>query len=533
MSDTNTERLLQRVAIRERLRRMASRFRSAFVCAAGVYLLAALVSRLTGLVPDLFPWASLAAVPGVALLVAVLTTRRPDRLQTARLIDRHGRTPRDLYLTFTTLDSSGSAFCPIVAGQAEESADSVSPADVVPFRWMKSIGALALLLGVLALAIGFLPRLDPFGRNAERERESREHERLAETIRVTKIRSEQIRKELSETNNPIDETLAKLEKTFQLAKPQMQEANLRKLEEHQREVGALWRQLSEEKLRTAMETRPVQQSFGAVDPEKAEQIQKQFREGNLSEVKKALDGLRKEAAQLGGMPDSVEKRERQARLQRQLESLADAMARAVSSKPLSDSLSRALEQLDLARDPALSREAMKGLQQSLNLTEQELEALSQSLADLKDLEDALRGLQMAKQLNARGKLDGEGTGECEGIGDYADLYEQLLAERGKRGTGQGMRGPGTGQGGTAPEDPSLDSDFKTEKSGSRLAGGKLLLEWKTNEVSQPGEAQIQYDESLRAVKQGVSEAILQEQIPVGYHDGIQRYFDSLQQEADR
>jgi tetratricopeptide (TPR) repeat protein len=508
---------------------MALRFRIAFLATAAVVLVAVVLNRLTGLVPDLFPWASIVAVPAVACLVALATTRAPDRRQAARLVDRHGRTPRDLYLSFTTLDSSGSAFRPIVVEQAEAQADSVASSEVVPFRWMKSAGTLVLSVAVLAAAIAFLPRLDPFGQNAERQRETRERERLAETIKATKIRSEQIREELSGTGDPIDETLKELEKTLQLAKPQMQQANLRKLEEHQQEVGALWRQMSEEKLRKAMETKPVQQSFGKLDPEKAKEIQEQLREGNLDEVRKSLEGMRKEAAELGGMPDSAEKRKRQAQLQRRLESLADAVAKAVHSKPLSDSLSRALEQLDMAaRDAALSKEAMEAMRQSLNLTEQELEALSQSLADLKDLEDALRSLQMAKQLNARGELDGESAGQCEGIGDYADLYERMLAGRGKGGTGPGMRGPGTGAGGVAPENEKLDSDFKTEKSRGRLAGGKLLLEWKTNEVSQPGEAQVRYEESLQAVKQGVSEAILLEQIPAGYHDGIQRYFDSLQ-----
>ena len=37
---------------------------------------------------------------------------------------------------------------------------------------------------------------------------------------------------------------------------------------------------------------------------------------------------------------------------------------------------------------------------------------------------------------------------------------------------------------------------------------------------------------MNQVKQGVSEAILLEQIPPGYHDSIQRYFDTIDQSAE-
>ena len=36
-----------------------------------------------------------------------------------------------------------------------------------------------------------------------------------------------------------------------------------------------------------------------------------------------------------------------------------------------------------------------------------------------------------------------------------------------------------------------------------------------------------YREAVREVKQGVSEAIVAEQVPPGYHTAIQKYFDSL------
>jgi hypothetical protein len=39
----------------------------------------------------------------------------------------------------------------------------------------------------------------------------------------------------------------------------------------------------------------------------------------------------------------------------------------------------------------------------------------------------------------------------------------------------------------------------------------------------------QYRSAVRDVKQGLSEAILREEIPPGYHEGIKGYFDSIEE----
>jgi hypothetical protein len=98
--------------------------------------------------------------------------------------------------------------------------------------------------------------------------------------------------------------------------------------------------------------------------------------------------------------------------------------------------------------------------------------------------------------------------------------------------GPGMGGPGVGEGGVAPEKDSVKTDFTPERSKSALHAGKILLQWKTQEVSDPGKARELYRRQVDAVKQGVSEAILQERVPPGYHDAIKRYFDTLGESRD-
>jgi hypothetical protein len=95
-----------------------------------------------------------------------------------------------------------------------------------------------------------------------------------------------------------------------------------------------------------------------------------------------------------------------------------------------------------------------------------------------------------------------------------------------------MGGPGIGEGGEAPEKPEEVTKFKSERSRSAYKAGKVLLQWKTRGVADPGAVRENYQRQVQAVKQGVSEAILQEQVPPGYHDAIQKYFDSLRESRD-
>lgn len=55
----------------------------------------------------------------------------------------------------------------------------------------------------------------------------------------------------------------------------------------------------------------------------------------------------------------------------------------------------------------------------------------------------------------------------------------------------------------------------------------MLLKFKANELAPAGEARREYQESAEKVKQGVREALLREDVPPGYHEAIQKYFDEI------
>jgi hypothetical protein len=211
-------------------------------------------------------------------------------------------------------------------------------------------------------------------------------------------------------------------------------------------------------------------------------------------------------------------------MKERMTALADFMARDLNSLPANAALNRALDQLAEAGAAGLSADALKGLQESLKLTELEVASLAQNIRDLKALEEALRALQLAKRLNDAGELDGEAGKALQGMEDYAALYAELL-ERAQE-VGMGTEGEGLAAS-ARPEDDSVKSDFKSEQSRSALTAGKILLQWKTQGMSDVGSTEENYKEKVSEVKQGVSEAILQEQVPPGYHEAIRKYFETV------
>ena len=294
-------------------------------------------------------------------------------------------------------------------------------------------------------------------------------------------------------------------------------------------MGKLWRKIGERTLRDAFGRMGAQQSFGS-GARKTTRWKRQLAKADTSGVQQELRELGEMAEKLKRMADSPAKQRLRRELGRRLKTLADFSAAEMNSKSLTAALNRALAQLAMSESAKLAQNAMTGLGESLDVSALELQAMAQAMRDLEALENGLSALQNAKRLNELAQLDGQACGACKGIADYEALYGRLMGEAGKR-KGGGMGNEGEGRGGQAPEDDSVETDFKSEKSKSALTAGKLLLQLKTREVSHPGVAREDYQQRVEQVRQGVSEAILHERVPPGYHEGIRRYFDALKDKA--
>ena len=159
---------------------------------------------------------------------------------------------------------------------------------------------------------------------------AKEEERLRETKKITALRAAQIAE--SPRSEQVEKALAELEKTFQAAKPTERETNLKKLGEHQKELGEMWRKASNETPKETFEK--TAQGFGQADPKKAEQFREELKKGETAGVKKEMKEIGDEMKKLAGMPESAEKRALREQLQQKLNALAEGLKQQLNSPSL-------------------------------------------------------------------------------------------------------------------------------------------------------------------------------------------------------
>jgi hypothetical protein len=534
--------LLKHVVARLRLASIGATVYRAFLICCGLYAAFLLASRLGGLWTE---WATpvtfalvpaIAAIVGLAGLAWMVGHRRPTLVDAARAVDQQHGT-KDLFLTVALIEKSAGEYQALVARAAEEKASKVRAGAVVPYQWTRRLARASAVAILVCIGVWGLPQFDPF-HTAEAARIVKDKRKdFEESRKATENRTAQLQKDDSE--GPLSEETKKaienLKSALNKMKPSEKSNNLKELVGQQKFLGDKWRKLSSEKLKELLSQNPQGQQFGATDKDKLEKWTKELQEGSTKSLQRELEEIKKDLEQLAKTDDPVKKAELEQKIKKRMKELSDFASQKANSKPLTAALQRAMKQLEMSKMEGLDKESLEAAEKSLDLTKLELKEIAQSAKDLKALEEALKVVQMAKQLNDQEKLDGEQSEGTQTIEEYAEFYAQLIAQLGGGegeddggdGDGEGLGGEGMGSGGIAPEDDSITTDFKTEQSRSAVTAGKVLLSVKTKGLSDKGDASKDYKTLIQKVKQGYSEAILQEQIPPGYHEGIKSYFDNI------
>lgn len=527
--------LLKQVAVRLRLAAIGSRLYLAFLIWCAVYAGLLAAARFGGVLTDWVTPLSLLVVPGLAILTALLWHRRPTLVEAARTVDQKNGT-KDLFLTLALLEKSAGEYQPLVAKAAEERAAKLRPVSVVPFDPRRPLLRALIAAVLIAVGVRWLPQFDPFGRVEAAQQVEKRHQQLEESKKATEKRISQLKKDDSE--GPVSEETKKAIENLKTAlnkmKPTEKATNLKELVGQQKFLGDKWRKLSSEKLKDLLSQNPDGQQFGTMNKDKLEKWTKELQEGSTKSLQQELNEIKQDLEQLARTDDPVKKAELEQQIKKKMKELSDFANDKVNSKPLTAALQRAMQQLETGRMQGMDKESIEAAEKSLDLTKLELKEIAQSAKDLKALEDALKVVQMAKQLNDQEKLDGEQTEGAQTVEEYAEFYAQLMAQLGGageaeegEGDGDDTGGEGMGNGGAVPEDDSVETDFVSEQSKSAITAGKVLLSVKSKGISDKGDAKKEYKSLIQKVKQGYSEAILQEQIPPGYHEGIKSYFDNL------
>ncbi len=537
-----TERLLRSAAVRVQTAAFGKRLHVATLIFSALTLAALLCARLLALLPDAwFTPLTPGIVAALAVLCALIFFRRLATAHVARAVDERART-KELFLTASLIEQAPGEYRNIVLSQAEERAAQLDAARLFPLRWMPGARNMAIAFATLVAGVLWLPKFDPFKMNEKRQAATKQEARLAETKKITALRKEELKDKGGALTEQVEQALATLDKTLKAVKPQERELNAKKLNEEAQDFSELWKKIAAQMPRDALEK--AAQQFGDSQQRQAmRELLDKLKKGDAEGLKQAMEKLRQHMQEIAKQPEGAEKKQQLEKLAKELGQMANQLREQLGDKALNEALARAAEQLGMAGNKGLSNDALDAANQSLTLSEDELKRLGEMFKDAQNLEDALKNLAAAKQLNDLGKLDGKDAQDADAQSqqDYQKLYEEAmrrLAEmqaggddegqgKGKNGSGKAGPNPGIGNGGTLGEDDTTKSGFKKEKDKIQLGAGKLLMEWKEEGVGETGRKAGDYHEAVRAVKQGVSEAIRNERVPPGYHGAIQKYFDNL------
>jgi len=476
------------------------------------------------------------AVLAASALIAALWHERPSGSDAARVVDRfHGT--KDLFLTLTLLEGSAGDYQPLVARNAVSQAANVQPSRIVPLSISHGSLRPAISLAVVVALLFVLPQLDPFGAVAQADEVRQQRKVLEKEARKTKARVKQLATDDSKNSLEVKQAIEELKAALKQMKTSEPETNRKRLDQQRQRLGELHKMVDAHKLKQTLSRNDSSQKFGQLDSPKVDKWSKELQEGSTDNLKKELESMEKDLEELAKLdgdnsPDAEKKRaELTQQLQKKLRNVQSFANKKLDEKhPLSAALKRAKQQMKAMQsgDKSLSESSREHLAETMELAKQELQELAQTARDLQELEKALETARMAQKANENGEADGDQLENAQTLDDYRDFYQQLMAQRGNQmGEGEGTGNRGFGEGGEVPEDNSTKTAFKSEVSKSALTAGKVLLSLKTKGQSDTGDARQAYGKNVRAIKQGVSEAIDKEEIPKGYIEGIKRYFQSL------
>jgi hypothetical protein len=532
-----SQQVLTRVQRRLFVAKIAVRTFWTFLTLSSLYAILLLVSRLTGLIPDVFASWTLALPPALALLLALVWPARLSLADAARAVDRVQRT-RDLFLTLVLIEKAPGGYQPLVMGDAEQAAAKVKPPQIVPFPWERRTAAMVGIMAALMTGIGLLPTFDPFGKVAQAKEEASQERMLVESKKATEIRKAQLKEQdVDAANSPdVEKAIEKLKFDLKGMKKDQPKSNREKLAIDQKILGDKFR-ATNEAVKNLMNQAGVDQKFGSQNAMEFKKWQEEMQQGSSESMSKAMEEMKNDLEMLARTDDPLKKTELERKIEKRLKALADFAGERAGSKSLQAALNRAKEQLDAVKaGKEMSIDAMKAMQDTLDVAKMELEQVAQSARDMKALEEALETLSMAKKLNEDGQLNGAMSDSLTAMEEYKELYQELMAQMGMDGEGEGegdgsgddTGGDGMGRGGDPEEeDESTKTDFVSEQTKTPIQKGKILMSLKQKGLSESGEAKREFQAILNDVKQGYAEAIDAEQIPPGYREGIKTYFDSL------
>src|SRR5207249_6472391 len=130
------------------------------------------------------------------------------------------------------------------------------------------------------------------------------------------------------------------------------------------------------------------QQFGDTQQRQAmKELLDKLKKGDAEGLKEAMEKLRQQMQDAAKKPDGAEKNEQLEKLAKELGQMANQLREQLGDKALNDALARAAEQLGMSKGKGLSKDALDAANDSLHLSQQELQRLAEMFKDMENLEE--------------------------------------------------------------------------------------------------------------------------------------------------
>ena len=406
-----------------------------------------------------------------------------------------------------------------VVADARAYAKNVPLSQAFPFRFRREYGG---VLGVAALAAGLAAWMP-------------QYDLLARKQHADEIRKEQdsVRKEAQEMRRD----LVQLKKTVTLQHPERLEQYLDRTEEviKEMEEGKLTRADAMAKLNDLQDTLKEAQKGLAqnalVPPavaqkeglDKTRELAKALARNDLAAAKEQLKKLAGEQTLKSLSREDLKK------LRRELQNLAKALEENKACNQPGACSKPSAQQAQSDQDAQQLADALKNLAQSIEegdskQCEQALSQIESELDKRAQLESELALLKQCEGLSRDGQAglcDKTGSGKD---GQCAGIYTGGEEQRDK--VGPGMRGPGIGKGGKAPEEAE-EVKFDPVKPPSQITDGRKTLSFFVDGKQIKGEAKVEFTQEVEAARADAAQALQDEKIPRAYEDLVREYFQGM------
>jgi chemotaxis protein histidine kinase CheA len=534
--------------------------------AVAIGLLVVIIARLIG-EPIQWWWA---IVPPVAVAMAIalgLTWRR-------RLTDLEAAT--DVDTTLNLRDRLGSSlelesldrtdpFVQLLERDADEAASKADITAATPIRFGNSWITWPSLVGLLVLAVMFMPTLDLLGRQKAAQQRAQQESQVEEASDTLEELIEQTKQELANLEPTLEEDEG-LQDILEELKSQVEEGELSPEEAIAQAEAAMDEKseaLEEEAALAEQQAEMVKEMLAeAADPNNMDpsDLEKALESGDfdaaseaLSELQQSLSAMSEEDRQAmsESMSEMAERLNEAAQNKQAQNNATQRMAEELQQKGMSKELA---EQLANSAD---AEQIAQQLQQQ-GMSAEDAEKLAQKISQSKSESDCRNGAsrsasKLAEALKQAGKDAGEGNpgemgelaGELGGLSD-AELEGQLAAlaaQSMSQGQGQGQ-GDGGGVGGNEAGEGSefneqlpfdLGKSF-TKDVENRKGGGEgevamrytrdRPVEW-DGDASQAPMRAARIKEAAEAAEQAIEEQAFSPR----YRGTIREYFERAQKIA--